>query len=57
MMLPEVAERQRWLGTVAVERVARLTDIVGEFGRPWWRKWASTPEQLTAVTEDWYTQF
>ncbi len=56
-MLPEVAERQRWLGTVAVERVARLTDIVGEFGRPWWRKWASTPEQLTAVTEDWYTQF
>jgi tagatose 1,6-diphosphate aldolase len=57
MMLPEVAERQRWLGTVAVERVVRLTDIVGEFGRPWWRKWASTPEQLTAVTEDWYTQF
>ena len=57
MVLGEVSERQRWLETVAVERVERLTDLVGEFGRPWWRKWATTPEQLTAVTENWYTQF
>src|SRR3970282_109768 len=33
-------ERRRWLQTTGADRMRRLSDVAGEYGRPWWKKYA-----------------
>ena len=57
MKIESALERRHWLESVARERVQRLAEIVGEFGQPWWKKWATTPQELTMINETWYTTY
>lgn len=57
MRLPDARERRQWLGTTGADRMRRLRDITGEFGRPWWKKWAESVDALARVTPDWYQAY
>jgi len=57
MAIADGAERRRWLETKAAERMRRLTDIAGGYGRPWWQKWASSPAELVDVKDGWYASY
>jgi tagatose 1,6-diphosphate aldolase len=57
MHLPDARERRQWLAATGVERMRRLHDITGEFGRPWWKKWANSMDELVAVKPDWYQTY
>jgi tagatose 1,6-diphosphate aldolase len=57
MGLADETDRRRWLETVAVDRMRRLTDIAAEHGRPWWKKWAESPADLAKVGEGWYATY
>lgn len=57
MHMRDRVERSIWLSTVAVDRMHRLHDIAGEYGRPWWKKWAPSPEDLVDVQMSWYRQY
>ena len=35
MHLAEAPERRQWLATVGADRMRRLHDLAGEYGRPW----------------------
>lgn len=50
-------ERQQWLITIGRDRMRRLYEIAGEFGRPWWKKWVDSVEELVNVSPDWYRQY
>jgi tagatose 1,6-diphosphate aldolase len=55
--LPDAGERRTWLASVGVDRMRRLHDLAGEYGQPWWKKWAASPAELAAVGPAWYRQY
>lgn len=57
MRLPEASTRREWLATVGTERMRRLHDIAGEYGRPWWKKWVAAVAELAGVGPDWHRQY
>lgn len=57
MHMHEARERREWLKTVGRDRMRRLHDIAGEYGRPWWKKWAASVEEFVEVSPDWYRQY
>ena len=38
-------------------RMRRLRDIAGEYGRPWWKKWTGSIAELTDVSLEWYRHY
>jgi len=50
-------ERRQWLVTVGRDRMRRLRDIAGEYGRPWWKKWTGSIAELTDVSQEWYRHY
>jgi len=57
MHLSEASTRRAWLATVAAERMRRLHEIAGAYGRPWWRKWVSAVDELAVVGSNWYSHY
>lgn len=57
MRRPDRRERRQWLATVGADRVRRLHDVAGEYGRPWWDKWAASMTALTDLPPDWYRRY
>lgn len=57
MHISDAPERRKWLATVAADRMRRLHDIAGEYGQPWWKKWAASVVELTEVGPEWYRQY
>lgn len=57
MRMPDGSERRTWLGSVGRDRLRRLSEIAGEFGQPWWKKWADSLEELVDISPDWYRQY
>jgi len=49
--------RRRWLQTTGAERMRRLSDIAGVFGRPWWKKYAERASDLAAPDPHWYQTY
>lgn len=47
-------ERRRWLRTTGAGRMRRLANLAGEFGRPWWKKYAPRLADLAAPGATWY---
>lgn len=41
----------------AAGRMRRLYDIAGEYGQPWWKKWAASVIELIEVGPEWYRQY
>lgn len=50
-------ERRRWLQTTGAERMRRLSDVAGQVGRPWWKKYAPQLADLTAPDSTWYQKY
>lgn len=50
-------ERRRWLGSVAADRMRRLTAIASEYGRPWWSKGAHEPGATAEVNDLWFSTY
>ncbi len=57
MHMPEARERREWLTAVGRDRMRRLYEIAGEYGQPWWKKWADSIEELVDVSPDWHRQY
>lgn len=57
LRLPDRRERRRWLESSGVDRMRRLHEIAGEFGRPWWRKHGNSLEDVVRLAEDWYRHY
>lgn len=57
MRMTEAWERREWLKTVGRDRMRQLYDIVGEYGRPWWKKGSASVEEFAEVSPDWYRQY
>ncbi|HLF26746.1 MAG TPA: tagatose 1,6-diphosphate aldolase [Anaerolineae bacterium] len=57
MNMPDARERRQWLGTIGADRMRRLHDIAGDFGRPWWKKWGGSIAALTDVQSNWYEHY
>ena len=57
MHLSDARERRQWLATTGADRMRRLHDLAGEFGRPWWRKWAASMSELVVIESDWYQRY
>ncbi len=54
MYIKDTSERGRYLRTVAVDRLKKLTDIATKYATPWYRKLGLEAYQLVSVSEDWY---
>lgn len=50
-------ERRRWLRTTGADRMRRLSDVAGEYGRPWWKKYAPRLADLAAPDSTWYQKY
>lgn len=57
MSMSDEVERRQWLETTATDRMRRLAEIAGKYGRPWWKKWAESPSELINVQEGWYVSY
>lgn len=57
MQLADSGERRHWLATVGADRLRRLHDIAGQYGRPWWKVWAGSLEALTEIKQDWFQSY
>ncbi|HEY5670055.1 MAG TPA: tagatose 1,6-diphosphate aldolase [Anaerolineales bacterium] len=57
MHITDRGERRQWLVTVGRDRMRRLGDIAGEYGRPWWKKWAGSMSELMDVSPEWYRRY
>lgn len=57
MYLSDEKERREWLSRVGCERLRILHDIAGQFGKPWWKKWAASPSDLASVDQNWYKNY
>jgi tagatose 1,6-diphosphate aldolase len=57
MRMPARSDRRAWLDTVGRDRMRRLYEMAGEFGRPWWKKWADSLEELIDISPDWHRQY
>lgn len=54
MSIDDDRERVRYLSTVVVDRLKRLTEIANKYGVPWYRKLGATAHELADVSEKWY---
>ena len=57
MYKPDAKKRRAWLSSVGRERFRILHDIAGEYGKPWWKKWTNSLEDLVDVDENWYQYY
>lgn len=57
LKLPDRGERRRWLQTVGADRMRRLHEVAGGYGRPWWRKYGDSLRERVPVDELWYRRY
>lgn len=57
ILMTDAAERRHWLATTGVDRLRRLHDLAGAYGRPWWKKWVDAPIALAEVGPDWHRNY
>jgi len=48
---------EAWWNVVNWPEVARRYEAARVAGRPWWRKWTTSPADLADVPEDWYVEY
>lgn len=57
LRLADPVDRRRWLRTAGADRMRRLHDIAGTYGRPWWKKFGRTPGDLATVGPEWFRHY
>jgi tagatose 1,6-diphosphate aldolase len=50
-------ERRRFLETIAVDRLKRLTEIAAKHAVPWYKKHSLTAHDLADITATWYREY
>ncbi len=57
MHIDDARERTRYLSTVGVDRLKRLTEIAGKYAVPWYKKFGLTAHELADISERWYQEY
>jgi tagatose 1,6-diphosphate aldolase len=57
MYIDDARERVRYLSTVAVDRLKRLTEIASKYAVPWYKKYGLTAHELADTSERWYQEY
>jgi len=55
--IADTAERVKFLSTVAVDRLKRLTEVAEKYGTPWYKKLGAANSKLSGLSENWYKQY
>ncbi len=54
ILIKDVPQRIKYLETVVVDRLKRLTEIAVKYGTPWYQKLRLKKHQLASISENWY---
>ncbi|MBI2849994.1 MAG: tagatose 1,6-diphosphate aldolase [Chloroflexi bacterium] len=57
MPIEDTRERVKFLSTVAVDRLKKLTEVAEKYATPWYKKLGLTGEKIAGVSEDWYRRY
>ena len=57
MHIDDIQERTRYLSTVAVDRLKKLTEIASKYAVPWYRKFRLAIHELAEISERWYQEY
>ncbi len=57
MPIGDARERVRYLSTVGVDRLKRLTEIASQYAVPWYKKFGLTAHELADISERWYQEY
>lgn len=55
--IADAQERVRYLSTVVVDRLKRLSEIANKYAVPWYRKLGISPQELANTSEKWYQEY
>lgn len=57
MHLANARERVRYLATVGIDRLKKLTELASKYAVPWYRKSGLSAQALTEVSREWYQEY
>ena len=55
--ITDTKERVKFLSTVAVDRLKRLTEVAEKYGTPWYKKLGLSGVKIANLGEDWYRKY
>lgn len=55
--IEDTRERIKFLSTVAVDRLKRLTEVAEKYATPWYKKLGLTGDMISGLSENWYRQY
>ena len=57
MYIDDARERVRYLSTVGIDRLKRLTELTSKYAVPWYKKFGLTTHELVDMSERWYQEY
>ena len=57
MYIDDARERVRYLSTVGIDRLKRLTELTSKYAVPWYKKFGLTTHELVDISERWYQEY
>ena len=57
MHIDDARERVKYLSTVGVDRMKKLTEIANKYAVPWYKKLGLTAHELADISEGWYQEY
>ena len=57
MHIDNARERVRYLSTIGVDRLKRLTEIASKYAVPWYKRLRLAAHGFTEITEGWYQEY
>ena len=57
MPIADTRERVKFLSTVAVDRLKKLTEIAEKYATPWYKKLGLSGTKIAGISEDWYRTY
>ena len=57
MPVDDTRERVKFLSTVAVERLKRITEVSEKYATPWYKKLGGVGSKIVGLSEHWYRQY
>jgi len=57
MYIDDARERVKYLSTIGVDRLKRLTEIASKYAKPWHKKYGVAIHELVPISEKWYKEY
>lgn len=57
MHIDDARERVKYLSTVVVDRLKRLTEIASKYAVPWYKKTGVVDQKMVDISERWYREY